>query len=58
MSIKKWELTIDDLQALMNDGATYPFDIDGEAGVVSFYDEQGDEKPIYTIKLKEVKYEN
>ena len=55
MSIKKWELTIDDLQALMNDGATYPFDIDGEAGVVSFYDEQGDEKPIYTIKLREAK---
>ena len=58
MSIKRWEITIDDLQALMNDGATYPFDIDGEAGVVSFYDEQGDEKPIFKIKLREIKNEN
>lgn len=53
--MKYWKVNIDDLQELMNDGATYPFDIDGETGVVSFYDEQGDEKPIYEIKLKEIK---
>lgn len=44
------KLTTDDLLELLNDSATYPFSIEG--GSVKFYDEQGDEKPLYEFKIE------
>lgn len=44
-------MTTDDLKELMNDSATYPFVIEG--GVVKFYDEPRDEKPLYEFRLKQ-----
>lgn len=44
------KLTTDDLLELLNDSATYPFSVEG--GSVKFYDEQGDEKPLYEFKIE------
>lgn len=44
------EMTTDDLLEIMNDAATYPFEIVGNT--VKFYDEQGDETPLHEIRLE------
>lgn len=44
------EMTSEDLLEIMNDAATYPYEIVGNT--VKFYDEQGDETPLHEIRLE------